>query len=143
MHTYRFAYRNDPVILGRVPAIDDGGGHADMIQDLNDLAVLGRENADPLTAINYDMAKLENAATLADEMAEVLATANGDKAEQNESKLTRDRGYTHLKELVDEVREAGKYLFWRNPQRLKGYSSEYWRKLARKSNAADTEVTDL
>ena len=48
-------------------------------------------------AINYDMAKLENAATLADEMAEVLAIANGDKAEQNESKLTRDRAYTHLK----------------------------------------------
>ena len=68
-----------------------------MIQDLNDLAVLGRENTDPLTAINYDMAKLENAATLADEMAEVLAIANGDKAEQNESKLTRDRAYTHLK----------------------------------------------
>jgi hypothetical protein len=38
-----------------VSAITDGSGHADMIQDLNDIAVLGRENPDPLTAIGFDL----------------------------------------------------------------------------------------
>ena len=142
LHAFRFAYRNDAVILSRVSGITDGTGHADMIQDLNDLAVLGRENPDALTAIGFDGAKLDEAATQADEMADLLATANGDKAEQNASKVTRDRAYTHLKELVDEVRGAGKYLFWKDPQRLKGYRSQYWKKQSRKNDTPATEVVD-
>jgi hypothetical protein len=142
LHAFRFAYRDDAVILSRVSAIAEGTGHADMIQDLNDLAVLGRENPDALTAIGFDGAKLDAAATKADEMADLLATANGDKAEQNASKVTRDRAYTHLKALVDEIRGAGKYLFWKNPQRLKGYSSQYWKKQNRKNDDKTTEVFD-
>lgn len=125
LHDFRFAYRNDETLLGRVAAIAEGNSHADMIQDLNDLAVLGRANPAPLKAIAFDMKKLDKAATQADEMADLLARANGDRAEQSENKLMRDKAYTHLKELVDTVREAGKYLFWKNPQRLKGYVSQY------------------
>jgi hypothetical protein len=43
-------------------------------------------------------------------------------------KIIRDKAYTHLKMLVDEVREAGKYVFRNNKNRLKGYSSSYWKK---------------
>ena len=114
-----------------------------MIQDLNDLAVLGRENPDALTAIGFAGAKLDEAATQADEMADLLATANGDKAEQNATKVIRDRAYTHLKEQVDKIRGAGKYLFWKNPQRLKGYSSQYWKRQKRQKNdSPTTEVVD-
>lgn len=143
LHVFRFAYRKDPVLLGRVSNVADGSGHADMIQDLNDLAVLGKANTEPLTAIGFDLDQLDAAATAADEMADLLATANGDKAEKNESKTIRDKAYTHLKELVDEVREAGKYLFWRNPNRLKGYSSEFWRrKNSRKSTGEPEEESE-
>ena len=45
--------------------------------------------------------------TSTNEMADLPDTANSDKAKQNESKTIRDKAYTHLKELVDEVREAG------------------------------------
>ncbi len=41
LHTLRYGFRNHPVPLGRVAAIAEGHGHADMIQDLNDIAVLG------------------------------------------------------------------------------------------------------
>ena len=30
-----------------------------------------------------------------------------------------------MKELVDQIRDAGKYLFWKNEKRLKGYRSEF------------------
>lgn len=126
--TFRFAYRKDDALLSRVSAITDGNGHADMIQDLNDIAVLGRNNPDPLTGIGFDLAQLDVAATQADEMADLLAEANGDKADQNESKITRDKAYTYLKVLVDEIREAGKYVFRKDKKRLKGYSSQYRRK---------------
>ena len=33
----------------------------------------------------------------------------------------RDKAYTHLKQAVDQVRECGQYVFWRNEARLKGY----------------------
>lgn len=137
----RFAYRKDEALLSRVSAITEGGGHADMIQDLNDIAVLGRENTDRLTAIGFDLDQLDLAATRADELADLLAEANGDKADANQSKLIRDKAYTHLKAQVDEIREAGKYVFRKDPNRLKGYASDYWRRQNRKK-ADDVEVTD-
>ena len=73
-------------------------------------------------------------------MAVLPATANGDKAEPNNSKTIRDKAYTHLKALVDEIREAGKYVFWRNPNRYKGYVSHYWKKLDRNSNKEDEVI---
>ncbi len=137
LHHFRFAYRNDETLLGRVAAIAEGNTNADMIQDLNDLAVLGHANLAPLKGIAFDTKKLDTAATQADEMADLLARANGDRAEQSENKLLRDKAYTHLKELVDTVREAGKYLFWKNPQRLKGYVSQY-----RKDHRGKPEVEE-
>lgn len=142
LHTFRYAYRKDESILGRVSAIAEGDGHADMIQDLNDLAVLGRENPDPLNNIGYDLAKLEQAGNTADQMADLLAMANGDKADQSESKIIRDKAFTHLKELVDEIREAGKYVFWRDPQRYKGYVSQYWKKKNSQKSEQPDEVVE-
>ena len=75
--------------------------------------------------------------TAANEISGLRATANGDKACQNASKTIRDKAYTHLKELVDEIREAGKYLFWRDPNRYTGYGSQYWQKLNRNINKED------
>jgi hypothetical protein len=112
--SFRFAFRKDDGLLSRVSAIADGSGHADLIQDLNDIAVLGRENPDPLTTIGFDLTQLDLAATRADELANLLAEANGDKADPNYSKTIRDKAYTHLKELVDEIREAGKYVLRNN-----------------------------
>ena len=128
IHTFRYAFRNDDKLLARVAEIADGTGHADMLQDLNDLAVLGREHIELLNAIGFDTAKLDLAASKSDTLAEVLAAANGDKLSNNEFKITHDQAFTFLKQVVDEVRDAGKYLFWRTPDRLKGYYSEYWRK---------------
>jgi hypothetical protein len=138
----RFAYRKDHALLSRVHTISDGNGHADMIQDLNDIAVLGRENPDLLMAIGFDLVHLDVAATRADELADLLAEANGDKADPNNSKIIRDKACTHLKELVDEIREAGKYVFRKDSNRLKGYSSEYWRKQKQKKKNYESEAAE-
>jgi len=142
LQSLRFAYRKDPALLSRVSAITDGNGHADMIQDLNDISVLGRENPDPLTAIGFDLSHLDLASNRADELADLLAEANGDKADQNESKVIRDKAYTQLKELVDEIREAGKYVFRNDNNRVKGYSSAYWRKIYNKHKSKNSEVAE-
>ncbi len=126
LHDFRYAYRNDAAILARVAEIAEGDSNADMIQDLNDLSLLGKSNTGPLEAINFILEKLEVAANASDELANILALANGDKSLQSESKVIRDKAYTHMKELVDEIRNAGKYLFWKNEKRYKGYVSQWW-----------------
>jgi hypothetical protein len=128
LHIFYFAFRKDEVLLNRIRAIAEGDSNADMIQDLNDLAVLGKANIDAVKAVGAKPALLDQAATKADEMANLLAAANGDRAEQSETKTIRDKAYTHLKQLIDEVREAGRFLFWRNPDRYKGYTSKYRKK---------------
>ena len=126
LHDFRYAYRNDAAILARVAEIAEGDSNADMIQDLNDLSLLGKSNTGPLEAINFILEKLEVAANASDELSNILALANGDKSLQSESKVIRDKAYTHMKELVDEIRNAGKYLFWKNEKRYKGYVSQWW-----------------
>lgn len=132
-HDFRFAFRKHSDLLGRVSEISDGSGDADMIQDLNDLSVLGKTNPEPLTLINFDGSRLDRAATLADEMAVILAAANGDKQRDSEAKTIRDRAYTYLKEVMDEVRQTGKYVFWQNHDRYIGYTSRYWKRKKTKS----------
>lgn len=134
LQTMRFAYRKMPDLLSRVSAITEGTGHADLFQDLNDIAVLGREYPEPLTSISFELTQLDKSATFADELANLLGEANGDKADQSESKVIRDKAYTYLKELVDEIREAGKYVFRKDKNRLKGYSSQYRRSHRKSSN---------
>ena len=128
LHDFHYAFRNDPVLLGRVSAIADGGGHADMIQDLNDLAVLGKENPGLLSAIHFDATLLDEAATTADELGQLLALVNGDRQEHSEIKTMRDKAYTLCKNLIDEIRTCGQYVFWRNEDRVKGYASNYLRR---------------
>ena len=139
LHDFRYAYRNDAAILARVAEIAEGDSNADMIQDLNDLSLLGKSNTAPLESINFSLEKLEAAANASDELANILALANGDKSLQNESKVIRDKAYTHLKELVDEIRNAGKYLFWKNEKRLKGYRSEFLYQKNRDAGKEDDE----
>lgn len=128
LHDLGFAFRKEKELSGRVKSIAEGSSHADMIQDLNDLTVLGKEHPELLAEINFDMARLDQSAQLADDMASLLAAATGNRADVNETKKIRDQAYTHLKEAVDELYAFGQYVFRHNENRLKGYRSHYIRR---------------
>lgn len=123
----RFAFRKDEALLKRVADIADGNGHVDMLQDLNDLATLGRNHLEALAGLGVDEALLDQAATLADQLTTLLAQAAGERKEGNSARLLRDQAYTHLKAAVDEVRDYGQYVFWDNAIRRDGYFSDYVR----------------
>jgi len=137
LHTFRFAYRNDANMQARINRIAEGSGNADTIQDLHDLAILGKENTAPLIAVNYDVTTLDAAADLAVKMSRSLAEAKDNREQINELKITRDKAFTHLKRAVDEVRNYGKFAFWRNDDKLKGYRSEYYARKHQKAKASD------
>lgn len=134
LHFLRYGYRDLSELQARVDAVADGSSDSDMIQDLNDLSVIGRENLAPLTVVGLDAKKLDLAANLSKELGAIRADATVDKATVQEQKLIRDKAYTHLKQAVDAVRACGQFVFWKNEDRLRGYASEYNRKV-RKSDA--------
>lgn len=126
-HSFRFAFRNRQDLLNKVHEIEEGNGKEDLVQDLSDLAVLGNANLDLLTAISFEVVRMQEAADLSTAMSMLLAEVNGEKADSNSLRLVRDKAYTHLKSAVDEIRGAGKYVFWQDKNRLKGYKSTYFR----------------
>ncbi len=125
LHTFRYAYRKEPSLLSNVASIAEGDDIPDMIQDLNDLSVLGLNHKEPLLKIGVTEEKLASAADLSAQMADIRAGANGDKYETNEKILVRNQMYTLLKECVDEIRDCGKFVFWKDKNRLTGYRSQY------------------
>jgi hypothetical protein len=144
IHAFRYAFRNNPDLLNRVDEIAEGNGNADMVQDFNDLAILGKANIKLLEAIHFDTALLDEVANKSDEMADLLGRTNGDRLSENESKIMRDRMYTLLKQTVDQIRDCGKYVFWRDENRLRGYSSAYYRRLnAKKERTKEVDDSSL
>lgn len=127
IHDFRFAFRKSDGLLSRVDEIAQGDTNSDMVQDLNDLAVLGKDHTDLLSVINFDLPLLDQATELSDGMGDLLGATNGERKEVSETMLIRDKAYTLLKQAVDEIRECGKFVFWRTPDRLKGYNSDYWK----------------
>ena len=139
IHDFRFAFRKFDGLLARVDEIAQGDTNSDMVQDLNDLAVLGKSNADLLAAINFDSSLLDRAADLSDGMGNLLGATNGERKEDSEAMLIRDKAFTYLKQAVEEIRECGKFAFWRTPERLKGYNSDYWKQ--QKKSTPEKEET--
>lgn len=142
LHHFRFAFRKDADLLTRVSQIADGGGHADMIQDLNDLSVLGTDRTDLLEAISFDAALLDAAAATADEMAAILSLTTVGRADNSRERITRDKAVTYLKEAVDEIRNCGQYVFWRNEERFKGYVSHYFKSRRNKKTPANDSISE-
>lgn len=72
--------------------------------------------------------KLLNAVnTLSKTLSDLLALNNDSQEKPSAEKNLRDRAFTHLKVAVDKIRLYGKAEFWSEPDRLKGYSSDYYR----------------
>ncbi|MCT4586797.1 MAG: hypothetical protein N4A71_03185 [Carboxylicivirga sp.] len=128
IHAFRFIFRKEERILKLVSEIAEGSSDADLVSDLNDLSVLGLAHLDKLPIAALGEEDMNRAAQLSDELSNLRAKANGVKDKSNEYSDMRNRMYTKLKELVDEVRVVGKFVFWRDAKRVKGYASAYNRR---------------
>jgi len=137
----RWNLRGDRVALGTLSAIAQGEGVADLAQDLNDLAVLLEQRAsrfDPDHSFDVQRA-------VADARAHARELSAGTseerlQTEQATAKDLRDRAFSYLDQLVDEIREAGRYAFRRDPQALKPFHSRYLKR--RRSRTRDTAVEE-
>ncbi|PXX96977.1 hypothetical protein DF185_18290 [Marinifilum breve] len=130
LHFCRYAYRKDNMAMQIVYHVAEGYTNTDMIQDLSELAKLIESKPEAFQAVGGDPAKATKAQTLAEECSLTLSSVNGDKAENDRpAKEMRDRAFTYLKQAVDAVRDAGRFVFWKNPEKAELYASVYFREL--------------
>lgn len=122
-----FAYRNKADLLLKLKAIKKGNSHADAVQDLSNLAILGKANSAPLQAIHFDLSLCDKASEEASRMANLLGQVNGQMYVTDELKVFRDKAFSLLKDVVDEVRSYGRFIFRKNPDLRKSYTSKYIR----------------
>jgi hypothetical protein len=55
----------------------------------------------------------------------------------------REKVYTFMKQAVDEIRESGQYVFWREEDRKKGYVSAYKKHLNQRRQGDDSANEDF
>jgi hypothetical protein len=140
VHHFRYAFRDDSSLILSVKDIFDNFTHSGMIRGLKDLSALGKANRDLLSKIGFDLTLLDLATIKADELEAKYEAGSWDREDYCEAKKIRSQAFTHLKEAVDLIRQCGQYAFWRNAGRLKGYRSNYLRKVRLRNQARKTEA---
>ena len=114
----RWNLRHDRIAQGTLNAIQEGDGIADLITDLDALAVLILNNQAAFTHdAHFDA---QASAVHAQEVAQALRAVEAERSgEGREDALQlRDRAWTHLEVLMAELRAAGRYVFRKDPDRL-------------------------
>lgn len=143
LRTLRYVFHEHRDALAFLAAVAKGNSNADLIQDLNHLAVFGRENSESLKRKNIDIAPFHTAADASDGLGSLQASASVAQEGKSHARRIRDKAYTYLKEVVDKVRRAGRYVFDDNPDRYKGYISQYHRKANTKYRNSSKNSSDL
>jgi hypothetical protein len=128
LHSGRYLLRNDPGAQNELDKIAEGGGVADLVQDLRDLANLARAHPDEWKA---DVRLPPRAIERSLELAELLkASADPEPALAAEER--RNQVFQLLERSVDEVRAAARYLLGDDPKRLQPFLSQWaagsWRR---------------
>lgn len=134
-----WSLRSDRAALGTLAAISEGEGLADLVQDLHDLAELVDRKRDAFIADQtFDApASAEKARSLASEISAGIGLAQIDGDAQKARDL-RDRAFTHLAHVVDELREAGRHAYRHDPRMRRHFTSRY---LERKRRARSTKAS--
>ncbi len=138
LNDFLFAYRNNALVLGQVRTIAEGNSGSNMVHDLMKLSALGTENHEELDRISFDPVLLERAMVTADRMATLLGEHVTESTIERGAREWRDRAFTHLHRLMTDIRDYGRYVFYRNEERYRGYISSYYRKTGRSGIRTET-----
>lgn len=101
---------HEEIVAFAYATYNEGGSNSDKIQDLNDFSVNGFKNEALFTAVGYDMANFTRASELAREMADLLAEVALDKSENPELRIRRDKAYSIMKKLIDDLNDQARFI---------------------------------
>ena len=114
----RWNLRDDRIVQGSLNAIQEGDGVADLITDLDALAVLILNHEGAFT--NDAHFDAQASAVQAQEASQALRASEAEQVGEGrlEARQLRDRAWTHLNALMEEVRGAARYVFRKHPSQL-------------------------
>jgi hypothetical protein len=127
IHHFNYAFRDKSSLIKKVKEIANRSTHDGMIDGLYDLNILGMIHQYLLEKIGFDFTLLEQAVQKSDDLASKKEAASFDSEDYLDTKKIRAQAYTHLKDAVDHIYDYGRYVFWKDTARLKGYSSNHLR----------------
>ncbi|RUT79840.1 hypothetical protein [Ancylomarina longa] len=127
-HAFTFAFRNDSQLQALLKKSKQSNSLAHIVQDLSDLHAIGEHNKDLLEKISFNFDLLNKTKNLSGKLGSLAADYHGSINQRKENKGFRDKTYTYLKHLVDEIRDAGKFVFKKDKNRLPGYLIGYYSK---------------
>ena len=143
VHTFRFAYSDSPHVKKQIKNMNSKRSIPALIQQLSELALTGKDEPDPLKKAGFDLSLLDEAEAMSDYLSELYGKVISERAKQRDYLKTRNQAYTYLKEAVDLVRKHGRFVFRKDRNKLRDYSSEYIRKQNQNRNTesktADTD----
>lgn len=113
--------------LFAVPSYRKNWSREELLQDLNDLAVIGKDNLEILHSYKFDLTQLDLASKLSVELSEKIVEVLVSKPSESNQKAVRDKLAQELTFLISRIRTAGKAAFIDNPLRRKVYACEYFR----------------
>ncbi|MBN2344481.1 MAG: hypothetical protein JXX29_01715 [Deltaproteobacteria bacterium] len=136
-----FAFRKDERLSAQITRIKEGRGHKDMVLDLLSLSLLAEENMALLAQMPlFDRGTVQDARELHNRLGELLAMSSLDPKEVNEARDIFHRIWTYYKQLADDVKAYGQFLF-EGTDRYTRYVSDYHQSTAKASR--DTGNIDI
>jgi hypothetical protein len=145
IHYLYYALKNNKSEYSRVKRISKRTSRANLIQNLIDLGKIGQKYKIELINIGLDLSLLDKAEANSFELARLLAKVNTALMETSPKIELRNKAEAHLKKAVTEIRQVGQFVFWKNDERLKGYTSDYVRKKndAYRKKVANPEIESI
>ncbi|WP_421919251.1 hypothetical protein [Marinifilum sp.] len=137
---YKYAFRNEEQALKVLKQVKKKNKTADLVATMFDLIRIGNTHTKLLEKISFEFNQLDDANKLAFKLQKQHSIFVASTPDKVKVKFLRDQSYTYLKLLLDEIKNAGKYVFAKNKERLSGYHSMYYKN--KKSLINNTEHTN-
>lgn len=143
---YRHAFCNEPVTLGKLKGIARSCSKVEFLSRLGLLIGIGRGNLEELERVGFEVSLIRELDELYAEMSKVHGKKLSEEKRTSEDLIIRNKAYTYLKELVDEIKRVAGAALWNKPDRLDYYHSTYMRlkkaKQARKKESKQESATN-
>lgn len=124
-HNFEFAFYGEESPTRVLNSIKKGTGDPNLIQDLSDLAALGKKYAHLLEQINFDLTLLDRSAYLSNTIGKLLAQTHTAEYDRDMLLQLRNKAARYLENIFTDVRRFGKFAFKDHPHRVKGYQLQY------------------
>lgn len=139
--TLTYASGEDKEIIKAIRAIKRGKTDSDFLSDVYKARALLDEQKHILDKTKwYDHFRI-SLDTCASRIVIVYAELQLESGEESGAVSDRNRAYTHLFRAVDELRRCARVALANNPRRLRGYTSDYFRKKTKKKRSPRGQLT--